>query len=145
MTALRILILASLLKFYLLLMAAAARRRLVLLSVLLSFFIGGAKASCSSCNLALASYYVWDQSNLTIIEQVMYTPIQTILDYNHQLPNQDSLQAYTRIHILFSHCDCINGEYLAHVFTYIVNPNDTYDIIGKKYYSNLTTTEWLQS
>ncbi|KAJ4961035.1 hypothetical protein NE237_020945 [Protea cynaroides] len=118
MTALRILILASLLKFYLLLMAAAVRRRLVFLSVLLSFFINGAKATCSSsCNLALASYYVWDQSNLTII--AFCFP--------------------------FSHCDCINGEYLAHLFTYTVKPNDTYDIIAKKYYSNLTTTEWLQS
>ncbi|KAJ4976533.1 hypothetical protein NE237_001639 [Protea cynaroides] len=90
-------------------MAAAARRKLVLLSVLLSFFIGGAKAACSSgCNLALASYYVWDQSTLTFISEVMNTSIQTILDYNHQISNPDSLQAYTRILVPFSRCDCIN-------------------------------------
>ncbi|KAJ4977335.1 hypothetical protein NE237_002441 [Protea cynaroides] len=75
----------------------------------------------------------------------MNTSIQAILDYNPQIPNQDFLKADTRINVPFSPCDCINGEYLTHVFNYTVDSNDTYDIIATEDFSNLTTAEWLQS
>ncbi|XP_042520030.1 chitin elicitor receptor kinase 1-like [Macadamia integrifolia] len=133
-------------------MAATTIRRLDLwlkggFSVLLLFFFVGAEAAvCSSgCDLALASYYVWVGSNLTFIAQVLNSSIPSIRSYNSQISDQDSVLSGTSVLVPFSNCDCINGEYYAHVFQYSVNTGDTYYTLATEYYSNLTTTAWLES
>ncbi|XVF21012.1 hypothetical protein REPUB_Repub12eG0053800 [Reevesia pubescens] len=107
---------------------------------------------CSrGCDVALASYYVWEGTNLTFISEVLQSSLvpfstinfDTILNYNKQVENKDSVKAFSRLNVPFP-CDCINGEFLGHVFNYSVRSRDTYDKIATEYYSNLTTVEWLQ-
>ncbi|KAH9744878.1 Chitin elicitor receptor kinase 1 [Citrus sinensis] len=103
------------------------------------------------CDTALASYYVWTGSNLTFIAQTLRSSLvdpndvelTTILSYNKQLPNKDSLPADTRINVPFP-CDCINGEFLGHVFQFSINSGDTYEKVATLYYSNLTDAASLQ-
>ncbi|KAK4484350.1 hypothetical protein RD792_006927 [Penstemon davidsonii] len=115
------------------------------LLLLIGIFSSVADSTCSrGCDLALASYYVWLGSNLTFISDVTQTPIATILSYNPQIPNQDSVLADSRINVPFR-CDCLaGGEFLGHVFTYAVNPGDTYEHVAQTSYANLTTAELLQ-
>ncbi|KAK8541664.1 hypothetical protein V6N13_137742 [Hibiscus sabdariffa] len=110
------------------------------------------ESRCSrGCHLALASYYVWQGANLTFISEVLNSslvPFSTlnfdpILIYNRQVPNKDSVDAFTRLNVPFP-CDCINGDFLGHEFTFSVRPGDTYDKIASEYYSGLTTADWLQ-
>ncbi|KAM0031362.1 putative non-specific serine/threonine protein kinase [Helianthus debilis subsp. tardiflorus] len=63
--------------------------------------------------------------------------------YTHYGSDVDSLQLFIRINLPF-HCDCINGEFLGHVFNYNVTSADTYETIAQESYSNLTTAEWIQ-
>ncbi|XP_010252498.1 PREDICTED: lysM domain receptor-like kinase 3 isoform X2 [Nelumbo nucifera] len=127
----------------------AGRRRLELalgLGFLVClFFCLGAEAKCRrGCDLALASYNVWLDANLTFISEVMNTTTQTILNFNPQVTSKDVIITDTRINIPFP-CDCINEEYLGRVFVYSVRSGDTYDQIAKTYYANLTTSDWLAS
>ncbi|XP_073059503.1 lysM domain receptor-like kinase 3 [Primulina eburnea] len=119
---------------------------LLFLKISLLLFIrlfSAADCRCSrGCDLALASYYMWENSNLTFLNQVTAVPIPTILSYNPQIANQDVVIAGTRTNIPFR-CDCIDGEFLGHVFTYDVNTGDTYQTIANVYYSNLTTVQLL--
>ncbi|CAL5394033.1 unnamed protein product [Camellia sinensis] len=119
--------------------------KLGLFAVIISiFFCVPVESKCSKgCDLALASYYVWPESNLTFISKVMSVQISDILSYNPQIPNQDSVQSDIRINIPFP-CDCINGDFFAHVFKYTFRVNDIYEKVAGKYYANLTTTEWVQ-
>lgn len=86
---------------------------------------------------------MWLKSNLSFLTQVTGVPIPTILSYNPQILNQDSVIADTRTNIPFR-CDCIGGEFLGHVFTYDVVSGDTYETIAQQYYSNLTTVQLLR-
>ncbi|KAJ4831730.1 Chitin elicitor receptor kinase 1 [Turnera subulata] len=113
-------------------------------------FSSAAESKCSrGCDLALASYYVWQGANLTFVGQVLNSNLiqapnfDSILAYNKQISNKDSVPAGTRVKVPFP-CDCINGDFLAHVFTYQVQPGNTYDIIADTYYANLTTIPWLE-
>ncbi|KAI3473521.1 hypothetical protein Pfo_031412 [Paulownia fortunei] len=117
-----------------------------LIGIFLIGIFSAADGSCSrGCDLALASYYVWQGSNLTFISQMTQTPIPRILSYNPQIPNQDSVLADTRINVPFS-CQCLSGdEFLGHLFNYTTSPGVTYDLIAGTYYSNLTTAQLLQS
>ncbi|XP_028078419.1 lysM domain receptor-like kinase 3 [Camellia sinensis] len=119
--------------------------KLGLFAVIISiFFRVPVESKCSKgCDLALASYYVWPESNLTFISKVMSVQISDILSYNPQIPNQDSVQSDIRINIPFP-CDCINGDFFAHVFKYTFRVDDIYEKVAGKYYANLTTTEWVQ-
>ncbi|GFQ07230.1 chitin elicitor receptor kinase 1 [Phtheirospermum japonicum] len=112
------------------------------------FLIGippAADGQCTrGCDVALASYYAWLGSNMSLIAQVMGTTIQQILDYNPQIPSQDSLEAATRVNVPFR-CDCLeDGAFLGHIFTYRSAPGLTYDTLAETYYSNLTTTALLE-
>ncbi|KAM7492367.1 hypothetical protein LguiA_035288 [Lonicera macranthoides] len=114
------------------------------LGFLLLISISSVESRCSrGCDLALGSYYVWPESNLTFISEITGAPIDVILNYNPQIPNQDSVQSDSRIRIPFT-CDCINREFLGHVFTYNVRSGDTYDKVANLYYANLTTVPWLE-
>lgn len=115
------------------------------LGFLLLISISSVESRCSrGCDLALGSYYVWPESNLTFISEITSASINEILRYNLQIPNQDSVQSDSRINIPFT-CDCLNGgEFLGHVFTYSVRSGDTYDKVANLYYANLTTEPWLE-
>ncbi|KAK9924380.1 hypothetical protein M0R45_032750 [Rubus argutus] len=112
---------------------------LVLLVVLSLCF--GAKSQCSKGCEALASYYVWEKTNLTFMGQIMQTTDVTIASYNKgTVPNQYSVLFGTRVNIPFT-CGCENGTFLHHTFQYDVVSGDTYKTVATQYYSNLTTVE----
>lgn len=102
------------------------------------------KSKCSKgCDVALASYWVWEESNLTFIGEVLDADQDTIVSYNKDtLPSKDQLPSSIRVDVPFS-CDCIRGEFLGHEFLYSVSKGDTYTAIAGTYYSNLTTIESL--
>lgn len=96
------------------------------------------------CDLALGSYYVEPGINLVTISQCLNTNVNNILKYNPSIPSQDSVEALKRYNLPFR-CDCINGEFLAHVFDYDLMSGDTYEKIAEVRYANLTTGDWIQS
>ncbi|KAB5527647.1 hypothetical protein DKX38_021494 [Salix brachista] len=113
-----------------------------LLLLLLCYSI---ESQCSKgCDLALASYYVWQEANLTFIAEVMQSSIlkssdfDTILRYNPQVPSKDFLPSFTRINIPFP-CDCIEGQFLGHSFNFNVRSGNNYTDVAYTYYANLTT------
>ncbi|OAY24600.1 lysM domain receptor-like kinase 3 isoform X2 [Manihot esculenta] len=102
-----------------------------------------AEANCKTgCDLALASYNVWAGVNLTYISNLFSKSITEILPYNPHVPNQDSILTDTRINVPFS-CDCLNGDFLGHTFTYNTQPGDTYNKIATIAFANLTTEDWV--
>lgn len=114
------------------------------IGILLIGILSAADGRCPrSCDTALASYYVWQGTNLTFVSRMTGTQIPTILSYNPQIPNQDSVQAGDRVNVPFP-CECLDGDILGHVFTFTTFSGVTYDLIAKTYYSNLTTAESLQ-
>ncbi|KAF5944206.1 hypothetical protein HYC85_018283 [Camellia sinensis] len=120
---------------------------ILLLIVIIFLFSIGVDSKCSSeqqqCN-ALASYYVWDGSNLTYISKLLSSSPSQIQIYNPQITNTDSVQRDSRVNVPFS-CACI-GElgFLGHEFVYEVQSEDTYKLIAEKNYASLTTVEMLQ-
>ncbi|XP_054819125.1 lysM domain receptor-like kinase 3 [Prosopis cineraria] len=108
-----------------------------------------AESKCSKgCDLALASYYVWPGSNLSLIAQLMRSQLVTdenvIVSYNKdQTISRDYVQSTTRINIPFP-CDCLDGEFLGHMFQYGINQGDNYTEVAETYYSNLTTVDMLR-
>ncbi|KAL9347612.1 hypothetical protein Peur_058978 [Populus x canadensis] len=114
----------------------------IILLLLLCYSI---ESKCrKGCDLALASYYVWQDANLTFIAEVMQSSIlkssdfDTILRYNPQLPSKDSLSSFIRINIPFP-CDCIEGQFLGHFFNFNVRSQNTYTDVADTYYAKLTT------
>jgi chitin elicitor receptor kinase 1 len=118
--------------------------------VLVSVFCSIAESKCSKgCGLALASYYVWQGSNLTFIAEVLQSDLNitpdTIVSYNKQkIPNKDFVDKDIRINVPFP-CNCIKGEYLGYVFDYTAIEGDTYTTVAQTYYANLTTYQSLQA
>ncbi|XP_058210626.1 lysM domain receptor-like kinase 3 [Rhododendron vialii] len=96
-----------------------------------------------TCDLALGSYYVWPGTNLTFISTASADSITDILGYNTYITNADSIEAGTRVNLPFT-CDCIDDEFLGHVFPYSVLSGDTYYEIAQTYYANLTTPAMLE-
>ncbi|XP_027172569.1 chitin elicitor receptor kinase 1-like [Coffea eugenioides] len=116
---------------------------LLLLSISLQIFQVNSQCS-KGCDLALASFDVWRGSNVTIIAQLFSVPVSTLLSWNPvTLPDTNTVIAGTRINIPFP-CDCISGNFLAHVFNYSVSTGDTYDLVASRNYANLTSTTWLR-
>lgn len=110
----------------------------------LLFFSLQAHAKCKNgCRHALASYYVWQGSNLTYIGGLFSQQIPEILKYNPNITNPDVINTGDRINVPFS-CDCLNGDFLGHTFSYITQDDDTYDRIAQKRFANLTTEDWVQ-
>ncbi|KAK6917783.1 Protein kinase domain [Dillenia turbinata] len=110
----------------------------------LILFLNCVEPKCpSTCDLALASYYVWGGSNITFISEILSSSGDTILQYNSQITNADSVQAGIRLNVPFS-CGCIDGEFLGHKFSYNVRSVDTYTTVAQTYYSNLTTIDMLR-
>jgi len=114
-----------------------------LVSCVLLFLVFKVQAKCrTGCDLALASYYVWQGSNLTYISTIFNQSITEILRYNPKVPNQDSIRSDTRLNVPFS-CDCLNGDFLGRTFSYITQSGDTYHKIARNAFSNLTTEDWV--
>lgn len=96
------------------------------------------------CDLALASYYIKPPFEFTNITNFMQSNSDIIISYNKQLvSNNGKLFSFSRINIPFQ-CECIQGEFLGHMFEYTTNEGDTYDLIANSYYASLTTIELLQ-
>jgi len=96
----------------------------------------------SGCDLALASYYIQEGSNLTYISNLFNQPTSEILKYNPNLKNPDVIQSQTRLNIPFT-CDCLSGLFLGHTFLYKIKKNDNYKLIANIDYSNLITEDFL--
>ncbi|KAK7300372.1 hypothetical protein RJT34_11216 [Clitoria ternatea] len=122
---------------------------LLLLFLLVEHVCFNVESKCvKGCDVALASIYVtrglllskitnWMQSNILSNSDV-------IIGYNRNiLFNDDTIPSYYRINVPFP-CDCIGGEFLGHVFEYSAAAGDTYDLIAKVFYADLTTVELLQ-
>ncbi|XP_020237374.1 lysM domain receptor-like kinase 3 [Cajanus cajan] len=124
------------------------RFRLPLFFLLLATTSFSAESKCRRvCDLALASYYL-PEGNLTYITDLMKSQLlseaEDIVSYNKDIESKDQVPASTRVNVPFP-CDCINGEFLGHIFQYNLAVGDTYTSIANQNYSNLTTDKWLQS
>lgn len=103
-----------------------------------------AEAACKrGCKLAIASYYVWQGSNLSYISNILGQSTENIVPYNPNISNPNSIQFDSRVDVPFS-CDCINGDFLGHTFNYTTQYGDTYAKVAKITFSNLTTPDWVQ-
>ncbi|XP_072078347.1 lysM domain receptor-like kinase 3 [Arachis hypogaea] len=112
-----------------------------------SCFINLESKCLKGCDLAIASYFVYPKVMLGSIASFMHSNVvpnsNVIISYNKdKMPNNLPV-SFTRINIPFP-CDCINGEFLGHVFEYSAIEGDTYDLIANMRYSDLTTVEILQ-
>lgn len=112
--------------------------------LVLIMFCVRVESSCSGGCDALASYYLWPDSNLTFISTVFSTSISQIRSYNPQIINPDFVNRDTRINVPFS-CGCVRGEFMGHQFDYQIRSGNYYQLIAERYYSNLTTVEMLRS
>lgn len=115
---------------------------------LTSIFLGAESKCSETCNLALASYYIQDGSNLTYISTILKSQLVSspddIVSYNKdKIPNKDSVPSDIRLNVPFP-CDCIEGEFLGYNFLYDVETGDTYERIARTNFANLTTVDWLQ-
>ncbi|KAF1898470.1 hypothetical protein Lal_00042165 [Lupinus albus] len=115
----------------------------------LLFLCSNAESKCTQgCPIALASYYMLLGSNFTYISQIMssqvlHTP-ENIVSYNKNIvPNKDKVEAFTRVNVPFP-CECIKGEFLGHMFEYVVQTGDTYETVAGTKYANLTNVDWLR-
>ncbi|KAL3614968.1 hypothetical protein CASFOL_040629 [Castilleja foliolosa] len=115
---------------------------LVLLA--LNIFPGEVKPQSNQRCDALASYYIWEGSNLTFISTVFSTTIANILSYNPQITNQDLINSGTRLIVPFS-CDSIFHGFPAHQFAYQVRSGNSYLTIAQLFYSNLTTVDMMRA
>lgn len=102
-----------------------------------------AQGSCvSGCNLALASYTIWQGANLTYISKLFGKEPSEIMKYNPNVKNPDVIQSETQINVPFS-CECLDGVFQGHTFSYTMQAGNTYKSIAKVDFSNLTTEEWV--
>lgn len=101
------------------------------------------EGSCKSgCDLALASYYIQEGTNLTYISNLFNQPPSDILKYNPNLTNPDVIHSHTRLNIPFT-CDCLSGLFLGHTFSYKIKTGDNYKALANIDYSSLTTEDFL--
>ncbi|XP_022642573.1 chitin elicitor receptor kinase 1 isoform X3 [Vigna radiata var. radiata] len=114
---------------------------LLLIQFLISIRV---KGDCDSgCNLALASYYIPEGTNLTFISNLFGKPTSEILKYNPSVKDSNVIHSQTRINVPFS-CDCLNGQFLGHTFSYRIQHGNTYQVVAYTSFSNLTTEDWVR-
>ncbi|KAG0489921.1 hypothetical protein HPP92_006784 [Vanilla planifolia] len=101
------------------------------------------ESACSrGCDLALGSYYVSPALNLHFISKLFEISDDAMLPFNPEIINKDSIRSDTRLNVPFS-CDCINGDFLGRIFTYMTAASDNYERIASGRYANLTTLDLL--
>ncbi|XP_024982801.1 chitin elicitor receptor kinase 1-like [Cynara cardunculus var. scolymus] len=120
------------------------KRHILELGFWVLFFNVKIESKCSKgCDLALASYYVAQGSNLTYISKIFAQSIPEILRHNPQISTGDSIETGARIDIPFS-CLCMNGDFLGHTFKYQTQVGDTYAKVARDVFANLTNEYWVQ-
>ncbi|KAL6661891.1 hypothetical protein ACP70R_001275 [Stipagrostis hirtigluma subsp. patula] len=100
------------------------------------------------CDLALGSYYIPPNANLTYIADLFgISDYHTLTPYNPAYPNPDSIPQGGRVNVYFP-CRCLSlprppfSSYLAGSFPHKVASKETYTTIAG-YFNNLTTEAWL--
>ncbi|CAH2053098.1 unnamed protein product [Thlaspi arvense] len=125
---------------------------LLLLLISPSFLFFAVESKCrTSCDLALASYYLENGTTLTVINRNLNSSaapndqinFDSILRYNPKITNKDLIEMGTRVLVPFP-CECQPGDFLAHAFSYGVQSEDTYGTVATRGYANLTTEDFLQ-
>ncbi|CAL9782447.1 unnamed protein product [Musa acuminata subsp. burmannicoides] len=108
--------------------------------------LGRSESSCQTgCNLALGSYYLTSNDNLTYISNLFSAGgANNLLPYNPNITNVNIITSGNRVNVFFS-CDCLNGDFLGHNFSYVVVQGDTYTSIAQTVYKNLTTVDMLST
>ncbi|KAG6517314.1 hypothetical protein ZIOFF_020699 [Zingiber officinale] len=103
-------------------------------------FLPSLESACrSGCELALGAYYVTPNVNASYIAPLFDIPgFNDLGPYNPSVRDLNSILSGNRLHVFFS-CDCINGEFLGHNFSYQVVSGDTYTSIASDVYGSLTT------
>ncbi|KAL2341319.1 hypothetical protein Fmac_009259 [Flemingia macrophylla] len=96
----------------------------------------------TGCDLALASYYVREGINMSYISNLFGRPTSEILKYNPSVKSADQIASETLLRVPFS-CDCLNGAFLGHTFSYRTQHGDRYQTIAEVDFSNLTTKDWV--
>ncbi|XP_074333009.1 chitin elicitor receptor kinase 1-like [Apium graveolens] len=94
---------------------------------------------------ALASYYLWNGANLTLIRNSFNTNFSNIMGYNPQIYNYNNITRGDRVNVPFK-CGCLKGsnsDFLGHMFRFKSVTGNTYEAIAKTVYSRLTTLEML--
>ncbi|PUZ55248.1 hypothetical protein GQ55_5G197100 [Panicum hallii var. hallii] len=121
--------------------------RLLLLAAAASAATAAGNGCSSGCNLALGSFTIARNENLTYIASLFgIDDYQKLKPYNPRL-NLDFIPVGGRVNVYFP-CRCLAlpaapfSTYLAGSFPYKVLPLDTYSSIAAKF-SNLTTADWL--
>ncbi|KAJ1269384.1 hypothetical protein BS78_07G207700, partial [Paspalum vaginatum] len=135
-------------------MAPPPHHRLHLLPRLLLLLLLAAAASAagdgctSGCSLALASYLISPNQNLSTIAALFnISDYRELGPYNPSITNLDFIAAGASVNINFP-CACLAtqkapvGTYLAGSFPYKVRTSDTYASIAANF-ANLTTADWL--
>ena len=87
----------------------------VFLLFLASFLLIAESKCTNACGLALASYYIWEGSNLTYIAQIMESEVvsgtEDIVSYNGDtVPSKDYIQSTPRVDVPFP-CDCTERNF----------------------------------
>ncbi|KAL9230399.1 hypothetical protein vseg_005759 [Gypsophila vaccaria] len=102
------------------------------------------ESKCSKgCDLALASYYITQDDTLDVISSYFHTTSKDVVGYNPVIRNPNNILTDTRINVPFS-CDCIDGDFLGHVFSNLIQEGDTYTSVAETNYANLTTPSWIE-
>ncbi|RLM60835.1 chitin elicitor receptor kinase 1-like [Panicum miliaceum] len=123
---------------------ALLARALLLLAAAASAAGGGCR---SGCDLALASFLIARNQNLTYIAKLFSIDYRSLAPYNPQYPNLDFIPADASVNVSFP-CGCHSlpsapsATYLAGSFPYLVRSGETYESIAG-HFSNLTTPDWL--
>jgi chitin elicitor receptor kinase 1 len=92
--------------------------------------------------LALGSYYARPEVDVPSISRVFNNQDNDIMSYNPNITNKYFVLTGTRINVPFT-CDCIDGEFLGHVFPYSVKSGDKFDKIAETDFASLTTADML--
>ncbi|CAL9094372.1 unnamed protein product [Musa textilis] len=113
--------------------------------LILASLLRRSESACRrGCDLALASYYVSPKDNLTYISSLFGVKYTDLGPYNPDIKNLNSIRTGSRVNVFFR-CDCINGDFLGHNFSYVVLKGDTYNTIARDVYANLTTVDLLST
>ncbi|KAK8453436.1 hypothetical protein SEVIR_5G282901v4 [Setaria viridis] len=124
--------------------------RLLLLAAAASAATAAGDGCSTGCNLALGSYNIEPNQNLSYISSLLGIDDYRELPYNNPwFGNLDYIQAGQRLTVSFR-CQCLAlptspfSTYLAGSFPYRVSLGETYSSIAAQF-NNLTTAAWLQA
>ncbi|RCV26877.1 hypothetical protein SETIT_5G280500v2 [Setaria italica] len=125
--------------------------RLLLLAAAASAATAAGDGCSTGCNLALGSYNIEPNQNLSYISSLFgIDDYRKLQPYNNpRFGNLDYIQAGQRLTVSFR-CQCLAlptspfSTYLAGSFPYRVSLGETYSSIAAQF-NNLTTAAWLQA